>query len=149
MYLADDPSPAKQPEFTYCYEHLGLGITRHRCSRGCHACHAALGCARIQNSDDQRPLALVQLAQTHWQTQIPKTSCDAAQVLLDPEKVVLVEELKGQIIECVADQNGNHVIQKCIEAIKPTKNIMFILEVGPCPDLRKQQWLASCTLCSK
>ncbi len=49
------------------------------------------------------------------------------------EQVELVSELAGQVIECVADQNGNHVIQKCIECIKPSANIQFVLDVRPAP----------------
>jgi pumilio RNA-binding family len=33
------------------------------------------------------------------------------------EKVV--HELEGNIMKCVKDQNGNHVIQKCIEKVPP------------------------------
>jgi hypothetical protein len=29
--------------------------------------------------------------------------------------IVLVAEFEGQVARCVHDQNGNHVIQKCIE----------------------------------
>ena len=38
----------------------------------------------------------------------------------------MVEELDGQVMRCVKDQNGNHVIQKCIECI-PEDNIQFIV----------------------
>lgn len=43
-------------------------------------------------------------------------------------KIELVTELKGEVIDCVGDQNGNHVIQKCIECI-PSEEIGFLLEV--------------------
>jgi len=32
---------------------------------------------------------------------------------------ILVKELEGHVMKCVKDQNGNHVIQKCIERIPP------------------------------
>jgi len=35
-------------------------------------------------------------------------------------------ELDGSIMRCVRDQNGNHVIQKCIECI-PQERIRFII----------------------
>jgi pumilio RNA-binding family len=35
-------------------------------------------------------------------------------------------ELDGNIMKCVRDQNGNHVIQKCIECI-PQERIRFII----------------------
>jgi pumilio RNA-binding family len=38
----------------------------------------------------------------------------------------MVEELDGHVMRCVRDQNGNHVIQKCIECI-PEDNIQFIV----------------------
>ena len=38
----------------------------------------------------------------------------------------MVEELDGNIMRCVRDQNGNHVIQKCIECV-PEDAIDFIV----------------------
>lgn len=38
----------------------------------------------------------------------------------------MVEELDGNVMRCVRDQNGNHVIQKCIECV-PEENIQFIV----------------------
>ena len=32
----------------------------------------------------------------------------------------IVQELDGSILKCVKDQNGNHVIQKCIEMVEPS-----------------------------
>jgi len=31
----------------------------------------------------------------------------------------LVQELEGHVVECIKDQNGNHVIQKVIEQVPP------------------------------
>jgi hypothetical protein len=42
------------------------------------------------------------------------------------QKARLVHELDGHVMRCVRDQNGNHVIQKCIESI-PTEKIAFII----------------------
>lgn len=50
----------------------------------------------------------------------------ALEVIEHEQKAQLVRELDGNIMRCVRDQNGNHVIQKCIESI-PTKKIGFIL----------------------
>ena len=36
------------------------------------------------------------------------------------EQVRVVSELDGHVVECVMDQNGNHVIQKCFECVSPT-----------------------------
>lgn len=38
----------------------------------------------------------------------------------------MVSELSGAIMKCVRDQNGNHVIQKCIECV-PQDRIQFII----------------------
>jgi len=38
----------------------------------------------------------------------------------------MVAELEGHVMRCVRDQNGNHVIQKCIECI-PQHTIEFIV----------------------
>lgn len=42
------------------------------------------------------------------------------------QKIKMVEELDGNIMRCVRDQNGNHVIQKCIECV-PEDAIQFIV----------------------
>jgi len=42
------------------------------------------------------------------------------------QKAELVRELDGHVMRCVRDQNGNHVIQKCIECV-PTDKISFII----------------------
>lgn len=42
------------------------------------------------------------------------------------QKIKMVGELDGQIMRCVRDQNGNHVIQKCIECV-PEQHIQFII----------------------
>ena len=42
------------------------------------------------------------------------------------QKITMVQELEGQVMRCVRDQNGNHVIQKCIECV-PEDAIHFIV----------------------
>lgn len=42
------------------------------------------------------------------------------------QQTKMVTELDGQIMRCVRDQNGNHVVQKCIECI-PEDAIQFIV----------------------
>jgi pumilio RNA-binding family len=42
------------------------------------------------------------------------------------QKIKMVAELEGSVMRCVRDQNGNHVIQKCIECV-PQQNIEFII----------------------
>lgn len=50
----------------------------------------------------------------------------ALEVIEHDQKALLVQELDGHVMKCVHDQNGNHVIQKCIECVPPEK-IGFIL----------------------
>ena len=42
------------------------------------------------------------------------------------QQTQLVSELDGHVMRCVRDQNGNHVIQKCIECVPPDR-IHFII----------------------
>ena len=37
-----------------------------------------------------------------------------------------MQELDGNILKCVKDQNGNHVIQKCVEFVSPSQ-LQFII----------------------
>ncbi|KAK9821327.1 hypothetical protein WJX81_005298 [Elliptochloris bilobata] len=62
--------------------------------------------------------------------------CRVLQKLLEVEpeegieedgRVALVEELRGRVLACVADQNGNHVIQKIIERV-PSHRVRFVLD---------------------
>ena len=39
----------------------------------------------------------------------------------------LVKELDGHVLKCVKDQNGNHVVQKCIECVNSTQ-LQFIID---------------------
>lgn len=39
-------------------------------------------------------------------------------------------ELSGSALKCIMDQNGNHVIQKIIEHVRPWKCMAFIMQVG-------------------
>jgi len=56
----------------------------------------------------------------------------ALEVLPVEQQRLVVRELQGQVMRCVRDQNGNHVIQKSIERVKPTTEIQAIIEVRPC-----------------
>ena len=50
----------------------------------------------------------------------------AIEVVDVDQKIKMVKELDGNIMRCVRDQNGNHVIQKCIECV-PEDAIQFIV----------------------
>ena len=43
------------------------------------------------------------------------------------QQVLLVGELKSHVIKCVEDQNGNHVVQKCIERM-PADKLQFVVD---------------------
>ncbi|GMH40738.1 hypothetical protein BSKO_08642 [Bryopsis sp. KO-2023] len=51
----------------------------------------------------------------------------ALEVLDLKGKMKLVQELEGHVWTCLRDQNGNHVIQKCVQCI-PSKLISFIID---------------------
>ena len=38
-----------------------------------------------------------------------------------------MKELDGHVLKCVKDQNGNHVVQKCIECVDP-QHLQFIID---------------------
>jgi len=42
------------------------------------------------------------------------------------QQAAICSELHNQVLACVKDQNGNHVIQKCIEKVCSVINIFFI-----------------------
>jgi mRNA-binding protein PUF3 len=46
---------------------------------------------------------------------------------LTDQQAQLVKELDKSVLECVKDQNGNHVIQKAIERV-PMEHIQFIID---------------------
>lgn len=56
----------------------------------------------------------------------PCSSVQALEVLKVPSKLELIAELDGHVMRCVRDQNGNHVIQKCIECVPP-QHIPFVV----------------------
>ncbi|KAI3378202.1 hypothetical protein SNEBB_009562 [Seison nebaliae] len=43
------------------------------------------------------------------------------------EQVEMAQELRGNVVKCIMDQNGNHVVQKCIECCNSNK-IDFIID---------------------
>ena len=45
---------------------------------------------------------------------------------LEQQKLV-ISELEGNVLKCVKDQNGNHVVQKCIETVDPSC-LQFIID---------------------
>ncbi len=42
-------------------------------------------------------------------------------------QINIVKELDGSVLKCVKDQNGNHVVQKCIECV-PSTHLQFIVD---------------------
>lgn len=53
-------------------------------------------------------------------------SYQALEVVGIEQQILIVSELDGHVMRCVRDQNGNHVIQKCIECV-PSEHIQFII----------------------
>lgn len=63
------------------------------------------------------------------------SSSSSASILLPSLQSEMVRELDGHVLKCVKDQNGNHVVQKCIECVQPHA-LHFIIDafkgqVGP------------------
>lgn len=50
----------------------------------------------------------------------------ALEVVDVDQQTQMIAELDGAVMKCVRDQNGNHVIQKCIECV-PQDRIQFIV----------------------
>ena len=42
-------------------------------------------------------------------------------------QISIMKELDGFVLKCVNDQNGNHVVQKCIEFVPP-EHLQFIVD---------------------
>ena len=42
-------------------------------------------------------------------------------------QLIIIQELDGNVLKCVKDQNGNHVVQKCVECVDP-RHLDFIIE---------------------
>ena len=49
-----------------------------------------------------------------------------------------MNELDSHVLKCVKDQNGNHVVQKCIECVDP-KHLHFIIDA-----FKGQVWNSLC-----
>jgi len=59
-------------------------------------------------------MALLICAREHW-------------IVADGCQVEIVKELDGHVQKCIKDQNGNHVVQKCIECVDPV-HVNFIID---------------------
>ena len=59
-----------------------------------------------------------------WNADNPR---QALEHVLADQQAELVEELQIDVLKCVKDQNGNHVVQKAIERV-PTEHIQFVIE---------------------
>lgn len=42
----------------------------------------------------------------------------AFDVLSERRQLVLLDKLRGNVMGCITDQNGNHVVQKCLEKVR-------------------------------
>lgn len=64
----------------------------------------------------------------------------------------MVRELDGHVLKCVKDQNGNHVVQKCIECVQP-QSLQFIIDAfkGQVSDLgnKKRKQINECLCCEQ
>jgi hypothetical protein len=51
----------------------------------------------------------------------------AVECLGEDQQLKIAEELKGNVVACIENLHGNHVIQKCIAHMKP-ENLSFIID---------------------
>lgn len=51
----------------------------------------------------------------------------ALETVCPEDQQKIVSELQGNVLKCVKDQNGNHVIQKCVEKV-PCEYIQFVID---------------------
>lgn len=51
----------------------------------------------------------------------------ALETIEPQQQMELLHEMEGQVLKCVKDQNGNHVVQKVIERIEPAR-LQFIVD---------------------
>lgn len=58
----------------------------------------------------------------------------------------MVRELDGHVLKCVKDQNGNHVVQKCIECVQPHA-LQFIIDAFKGQVGHHSNWLQSMVKC--
>ena len=66
------------------------------------------------------------IVKTFWFMGSLNWMLQAIEVVDADQQTQMVLELEGHVMRCVRDQNGNHVIQKCIECI-PQDKIQFII----------------------
>lgn len=49
------------------------------------------------------------------------------EVVRADQQLDLVEEIRDRILDLVEDQNGNHVVQKCLERMQTSK-VQFVID---------------------
>ena len=71
-------------------------------------------------------------------------SLENLQVFEMADKIEIMNRLlEGQsALDLVAEQNGNHVIQKCIECIKPASQLQPLVKVGSITDTSPLEQIA-------
>ncbi|XP_038822775.1 pumilio homolog 1 isoform X4 [Salvelinus namaycush] len=67
-------------------------------------------------SSAERQLVFSEILQAAYQLMVDVFGNYVIQKFFESE---MVRELDGHVLKCVKDQNGNHVVQKCIECVQP------------------------------
>ncbi|XP_038828473.1 pumilio homolog 1-like isoform X4 [Salvelinus namaycush] len=88
-------------------------------------------------SSAERQLVFSEILQAAYQLMVDVFGNYVIQKFFESE---MVRELDGHVLKCVKDQNGNHVVQKCIECVQPHalhfiidafKGQVFVLSTHP------------------
>ena len=84
-----------------------------------------------------QPLALQMYGCRVIQKALESISPDQQQLIIQVSPITInhlvlfssqsLQELQGTVLKCVKDQNGNHVVQKCIETVEPSR-LQFIID---------------------
>lgn len=81
--------------------------------------------------DDQKNLLCKQIQGKVKELSLHMYGCrviqKALEVITFDKQMAIMDELRENVTACVQNQNGNHVIQKCIERV-PSEHVNFIID---------------------
>ncbi|KAG7268864.1 hypothetical protein CRUP_011313 [Coryphaenoides rupestris] len=78
----------------------------------------------VRASSAERQLVFSEILQAAYQLMVDVFGNYVIQKFFESD---IVRELDGHVLKCVKDQNGNHVVQKCIECVQP-QALHFIID---------------------
>ncbi|MEQ2190399.1 hypothetical protein XENOCAPTIV_009956, partial [Xenoophorus captivus] len=75
----------------------------------------------------ERQMVFGEILQAAYQLMTDVVIQKALESISSDQQSDIVRELDGHVLKCVKDQNGNHVVQKCIECVQP-QALQFIID---------------------